>query len=441
MMKTQFTLFALALLVLISCADDIKGTLNSELRKAVVESSITGKIDHYILPESRDFDELPNQEPRNPITQEKVELGQLLFFETGLAQNPNNKDSYESYSCATCHVPSKGFLPGRIQGIADGGRGFGDNGSYRVISPSYLETEVDAQGNRPLTVMNSTFTTNTTWSGAFGANDQNEGTQAYWNGITEVNHTGLVGLEAQNIEGLHLHRMEVNEKVLKEYGYEELFDRAFGDIPVSDRYTPMTASFAISAYLRTILTNETPFQEFLKGNNNAMTTNQKEGAIVFFSKGQCYKCHNSPALGATKFYALGTRDLHEMGGVNTSVDDPRTHGRAFFTNEEVDMYKFKVPQLYNLKDYATFFHGSSKTSIEEVVDYKIAAESENPLVSSELMPLHKLDLTVEERSDLIDFLTHALYDYNMERYVPDAVLSGKCFPNNDDISKADMGCD
>jgi cytochrome c peroxidase len=78
-----------------------------------------------------------------------------------LAQNPNQKDSYETYSCATCHIPEKGFLPGRIQGIADGGRGFGDNGSFRTIAPTYLEEEVDAQGNRPLTVMNVTFSTNT----------------------------------------------------------------------------------------------------------------------------------------------------------------------------------------------------------------------------------------------------------------------------------------
>lgn len=263
-MKSQITLVALALCILHSCADDIKGSLNSDLRKAIVESSKSGDLDHYIMPESDEFDALPNQDPNNPITHDKVLLGQQLFFETGLAQNPNQKDSYETYSCATCHIPEKGFLPGRIQGIADGGRGFGDNGSFRTIAPTYLEEEVDAQGNRPLTVMNVTFSTNTTWSGAFGANDQNIGTEEHWQGFAEVNHTGFVGLEAQNIEGLHLHRMEINDKVLYEYGYAELFDKAFEDISLSERYTAITASFAISAYLRTILTNRTPISRFLK---------------------------------------------------------------------------------------------------------------------------------------------------------------------------------
>jgi len=440
MMKTQFTLVALALIGLSSCVDDIKGSLDSNLRKAIVESSKTGSIDHYIMPDSRDFNELPNQEPKNPITEEKVILGQQLFFETGLAQKPNNKDSYETYSCSSCHIPKKGFLPGRIQGIADGGRGFGDNGNFRTIAPTYLESDIDAQGNRPLTVMNVTYMTNTSWSGTFGANDQNIGTEQHWTDGAEVNNTGFVGLEAQNIEGLHVHRMEINNKVLYEYGYAELFDKAFHDIPESERYNATTASFAISAYLRTILTNQNPFQDFLKGDNKAMTRNQKEGGLVFFKKAECFKCHNSPSLGAMKFYALGTRDLYEMGGVNTSADDPRILGRASFTKEENDMYKFKVPQLYNLRDYSTFFHGSSKNSIEEVVDYKIAAHSENSKVSDESMPLTRLELTEEEKSDLIDFLTYALYDYDIERYVPQSVKSGKCFPNNDAQSKEDMGC-
>jgi len=61
------------------------------------------------MPESDEFDALPNQDPNNPITHDKVLLGQQLFFETGLAQNPNQKDSYETYSCATCHIPEKDF--------------------------------------------------------------------------------------------------------------------------------------------------------------------------------------------------------------------------------------------------------------------------------------------------------------------------------------------
>jgi cytochrome c peroxidase len=132
--------------------------------------------------------------------------------------------------------------------------------------------------------------------------------------------------------------------------------------------------------------------------------------------------------------------MHAVGGLNTEEDDPRYLGRGMFTGDEDDMYAFKVPQLYNLKDYVSFFHGSSKTSIEDVVDFKIAATSENEKVNQDRLAISPLILTGEERSNLIDFLTNALHDGNMNRYVPDSIQSGLCFPNNDPESRKDIGC-
>ena len=443
-MSIKHILLSLIVLVLISsCTKDTlpEITLDHQLQDLIASRSKTGNMNYFIMPESNEYSQLPNQDPRNPITQEKIDLGQLLFFETGLAQNPLNDLCYETYSCSSCHIPSEGFLPGRFQGIADGGIGFGHHGEDRDIMDEYLESEIDAQGNRPMTVMNVTYVTNTLWSGLFGANDLNEGTEHMWDGLAEVNHTGYHGLEAQNIEGFDLHRLEINDKVLYEYGYKHLFDRAFPHTPSHERYTPETASFAMGAFLRSILTNRAPFQDYLKGNENALTEAQKRGAMLFFGKAGCVSCHDSPSFSAMKFYALGTQDMYEIGGKNTSADDPRIKGRGMFTGNEYDNYKFKVPQLYNLKDYASFFHGSSKSTIEEVIDFKLAARSENPFVEDDDVALIPRTLSEQEKADLIDFLRNALYDDNMERYQPDSVLSGNCFPNNDHQSRVDMGCE
>ena len=435
----------MACFILVSCSTDnpeeIAPTLDTELIEAIENCSHFGTLQYFIMPESDAYGSLPHQDRHNPITKEKVELGRNLFFETGLAQHSEYEECYETYSCSSCHVPERGFLPGRMQGIADGAVGFGTLGSARTVSEGYDETEIDAQGNRPMTVMNVTYVTNTLWSGTFGALDVNMGTEENWTGLAEVNHTGYVGLEAQNIEGFDLHRLDINDKVLYEFGYVELFDKAFPEFPIEERYTPVTASFAMGAYLRTILTNRAPFQDYLKGDLEALTENQKNGALMFFGKAGCTSCHNGPSFSAMDFYALGTRDMYEIGGLNTSADDPRIRGRGMFTGREEDMFKFKVPQLYNLKDYATFFHGSSKTSIEDVVAFKLKAKSENPKVSDEQVDLIPRDLTEQEISDLIDFLTNALYDPNMDRYAPESVLSGYCFPNNDAQSRIDIGCE
>lgn len=442
----------IAFSLLISCSDDPRvqiveefeeDPIDTELKAAISKLSETGNFDYYIMPESDDFANIPNQDPQNPLTAEKVALGKLLFFETGLAQIPNNANCYEAYSCSSCHIPEAGFLPGRMQGIADGAAGFGHNGEFRMIQEGYKETDLDAQGNRPLNPINTAYVTNTLWSGMFGADGVNKNTEDYWTDLAEVNHTGYVGLEAQNIEAFNLHRMEINDHILDDYGYRAYFDKAFPDFSEAERYSPTTSSFAISAYLRTLLTNRAPFQEYLKGETNALTDSQKKGATLFFGKARCSNCHREPSFSAMRFHALGTQDMYELGGLNTGPDDPRILGRGMFTGKAEDMYRFKVPQLYQLKEYATFFHGSSKSSLAAVIDFKMKATSENPLVSNDrLSPsFRSLELSEEEKSQLIDFLENALYDAEMDRYVPTSVLSGNCFPNNDAQSKRDLGCE
>lgn len=433
-------------IVLFSCTETVYNSVNidDQLFAAMDRAAKTGSADYFRLASSTDYANLPNQDPHNTITQEKVELGQMLFFDPALGQNPIEDNCYETYSCSSCHVPSRGFLPGRMQGIADGAIGFGDQGSRRVMQFGYSEDELDAQGTRPMTVMNVAYMTNTLWSGLFGAEGVNEGTEENWEGLAEVNHTGYIGLEAQNIEGFDLHRLEINDRVLDTYGYREYFDRAFPDRPVEERYTPETASFAMGAFLRTILTNQAPFQDYLKGDHEAISLEEKKGALLFFGKARCYTCHNSPSFSAMTFHALGTADMYEFGGLNTSADDPRNLGRGMFTGRDEDMNRFKVPQLYNLADYTHFFHGSSKTSIEDVIDFKVRAQSENGQVSDERLStfFKPLDLDEAEKFYLAQFLRYSLHDPGMEeRYMPSSVLSGMCFPNNDIMARRDMDCE
>lgn len=443
MNKSAILLSALIILAISCTSDVLKVDLDVALQEAIENISRTGSIDYFILADETDYSNLPNQEPKNPITREKVELGRMLYFETGLGQGAVHDNCYETYSCSSCHVPERGFLPGRMQGIGDGALGFGDFGDLRVKQDGYEFDELDAQGTRPLSSLNVAYMTNTLWSGLFGANDVNEGTEEFWTGLAEVNHTGFTGLEAQNIEGFDLHRLEINDKVLDEYGYRAYFDKAFADYPVEERYTPETASFAISSFVRTLITTRAPFQDYLKGDRGALTDEQKKGALLFFGKANCTNCHNGPAFSAMKFYALGTSDMYQNGGVNTSADDPRNLGRGMFTGMEKDYYKFKVPQLYNLKDYTHFFHGSSKTSIEDVIEFKMKAVSENPRVDNDRLSVRfaPLDLTEEDKSHLIDFLRNALHDDQVQRFVPESVLSGNCYPNNDWLSKKHLGCD
>ncbi|MEO6130738.1 MAG: cytochrome c peroxidase [Saprospiraceae bacterium] len=437
-----------SIVIYIGCTYDYDGTLDNLLTDALYAHSKTGTLEGYTLPSGDDYAELPNQDIKNPVTQAKVELGRLLFFETGIGVQPKYQVSMQAFSCSSCHIPARSFTAGRFQGIGDGGVGFGISGEGRGKNPLYLGSEVDAQGARPLPVINTTFITNALWAGTFGSFDVNAGTETVWHQDTlvEINFQGLMGLEANNARALVVHRQMINRAVTDSLGYTAMFDAAFPEIPRNIRYTRLTGSFALAAYLRTILTNQAPFQNWLKGNHTAMSDQQKQGAVLFFGKAGCVRCHNSPSLNALphKFAALGVRNQFQSGFevFRTDENDQRNLGRGGFTGLTEDMHKFKVPQLYNLKDFGFYFHGSSKPSIRSVVEYFNEAIPENPDVPiSQISPLFRpLHLTNEEVSDLVEFLENGLYDPNMIRYTPDRTLTGKCFPDNDLQAQIDLGC-
>ena len=424
-----------------------ENSIDIDLVKSIRDHTPNHDESYFIFPNPKILSKIPNQDPRNKLTKEKVELGKLLYFETGLAQNPKNDICKETYSCASCHVVSKGFTPGAMQGIADGGIGFGTSGEGRTLMNSYAANDADVQGIRPLSMLNLAYVTNTFWNGEFGAKGVNIGTEDVWaqeNDRTEVNKLGYVGLESQNIEGLPLHRMLINDKVLDEFGYRAYFDKAFPQWDESKRYSSQAAAFAISAYLRTLMTTDAPFQKFLKGDKDAMTMAQKKGADLFFGKARCINCHDGTSFNSMNFYRIGTADMYASGGIATTPYDKKNLGRGGFTGNEDELYAFKVPQLYNVGDYATLFHGSSKRSVREVVEYKVAARSENPRVSNDeladyFQPIN--NMTATDIDNLVDFLENGLRDPNLTRYVPESVLSGNCFPNNDVVSKQQMGCE
>jgi len=446
MKKVTIAIFAVILFTL-SCTKDTMPSLieiDTQFRNLVRLHSPTSSADFYILPEEGELASIP-QDPKNPLTPEKVELGKMMFYETGLAQDAMRPAGTGTYSCATCHIPKAGFYPNTFQGIADGGTGFGANGENRLMNAEYIESELDVQSARPLSLVNVAYVTNTFWNGQFGSGGVNEGTEDVWplRADTDLNHLGFSGIETQNFIGLIDHRITINEELLSDLGYLDLYNEVFADVPVDERYTIRTASLAYSAYIRSIVSSEAPFQSWLKGDNDALSYEAKKGGILFFSKANCYVCHYNENLGSAEFHGLGVNDMYQQPSYNTSPDDRRNLGRGGFTLNAEDNYKFKVPGLYNVGDNKFFFHGASARTLDDVLDYKIAAEAENPVVPASQMSdkFNPISLTDEEKQHLLAFLQDGLRDPNLERHAPTSLPSGNCFPNNDPQSRIDLGCD
>lgn len=450
-MRNLVSVILLSWIIIASCSNNddyfLPGQTDAQLDKALTDilEEKGGGLAFFTLPQSDDYANIP-QDPNNPISRPKVELGKLLFHETALAVDSEFPESINTYSCASCHHAAGGFQANTPQGIGDGGIGFGHAGEGRLLNPNCEPKDIDVQPIRTPSALNISYQTNVLWNGQFGATAVNEGTESEWTPGTPiaVNELGFEGTEVQAIAGLSVHRfgLSIDEEFISTTEYKELFDVAFQSTSVDERYTPVTAGLAIAAYERTLLANRSPFQRWLNGDEDAMTRDQKRGATLFF-KNNCVDCHTGPALSSMEFHAYGMKDLVDNStAINVSHDDGANLGRGGFTKKSEDNYKFKVPQLYNLKDSPFYGHGSSFTSIKDVVEYKNEGISENPLVPEDQLSqsFHSLGLTNNEITLITEFIKEGLYDPDLKRYEPTSLPSGQCFPNNDALSRVDLQC-
>ena len=445
----HFFLLSFFCLLLISCED----TEDYEIARSELDIQLDDLLEQranglgkgfFILPESDDFSSIP-QDPLNPLNTYKVALGQFLVHETAAGGIPKMDQMEGTYSCASCHPVASSFYAGVRQGVGESGIGFGFAGEGRRIDLTMPLDSVDLQPVRPPTLLNVAYQETALWNGMLGATGPNAGTESRWAaaGIPE-NSLGFQGVEMQGLVGQTTHRLKINEEFINDNGYRWLFNKAFEDVAEADRYTPQNAALAIAAFNRTLLASRSPWQYYLKGDFNALSDREKRGAIVFADKGQCMNCHTGPALKDQEFHAFG------FGHFDDTIDavvlddagfDTVKKGRGGFTGNSVDDYKFKTPTLYNLKDAGFYGHGSTFSSIEEVVRYKNSTTlQDNNAASNIATEMGSMNLTEEEISDLVFFIKNSLYDPELLRYVPEAVKSGNCFPNADDQSRIDLGC-
>lgn len=453
----------LSTLVLLGCSESgvsvgalaDTSTLDITLRSAIDGSQAEG-IKSLILPGSDELERIP-QDASNALSASKIALGKMLFHDTAMAV-ATLPEGEKSWSCATCHHAAAGFKAGIPQGIGEGGSGFGIDGSARVLSAEFSMDETLESGHRPdlqplgtPTVLNTAYQDVMLWNGQFGntsggVNATIDSSRVATTDTPKIeNLRQLSGLETQAIAGLAVHRMDTEgDYVLNQNEeYRALFTAAYGSLNTDDYHRD--AGLAIAAYERTVLANKAPFQQWLRGDTTAMSDSQKRGAALFFGKASCSDCHQGPALssmpGASEtemFFAIGLNDFdvnHEQ--VHGSVSEADSQGRGGFTGKSEDMYKFKIPQLYNLTDSTGLGHGASFSSIKELIKYKNKAVAQNPdaqeYLDKRFIPLN---LTETEIDDLTDFMTDGLYDADLTRYSPTRVPSGACVV----VGSMDTGC-
>jgi cytochrome c peroxidase len=179
--------------------------------------------------------------------------------------------------------------------------------------------------------------------------------------------------------------------------YQAAFQAIYATNPDSSTLSAALAAFVFSLESP----GDSPFDEWMKGNANAMTPEQIRGREIFNEKAKCFDCHFGPDFTGDEFRNIGLFNASDtLGDI----------GRVEQTQDSSDLGKLKVPGLRNIAQTAPYMHNGLFISLEEVVDYY-----DNPTqfvqgaINTDTLVQAPLNLSQEEKDCLIQFL-HALTD-------------------------------
>ncbi|MDH5598164.1 MAG: c-type cytochrome, partial [Cyclobacteriaceae bacterium] len=151
----------------------------------------------------------------------------------------------------------------------------------------------------------------------------------------------------------------VVDRLSKIAEYKEMFAKAFPASKPAITYDNLKA--AIGAFERKLIT-PTKFDEYLNGDEAALSDSEKEGLQLYINTG-CTTCHTGKLLGGSLFQKFGLFGNYWEYTKSEKIDN----GRFDVTGEEFDKYMFKVPSLRNIEKTGPYFHDGSVADLKEAI--------------------------------------------------------------------------
>ena len=251
----------------------------------------------------------------------KVTLGRKMYNEARVSLDG-------TLSCATCHVIDKGGADSRGTRTSEG-----IYGQFGGI-------------NAP-TVLNAAFNV-----------------EQFWNGRAHTLADQAAGPPVNPVEMGDQTWEQICERLKEDASLVAEFQSIY-----PEGITQATVTDAIAEYEKTLITPNDRLDQMLKGDENALTEEEKKGLAAFMDN-SCAVCHVGKTLGGQSFETLGIYEdyyaAREQSNPDIAYNDD-DKGLAGFTSDTADLHRFKVPGLRNISKTSPYFHDGTQATIEDAV--------------------------------------------------------------------------
>jgi len=320
---------------------------------------------------------LPSVPPDNPMSDAKVALGKRLFYDRRLSVNG-------AMSCANCHAQALAFTDGLPRSVGATG-------------------EMHPRGS--MTLVNAAYSARLTWAN-------------HLLDTLEVQALTPVFGEQPIEMGMSGRESEMVALLSSDDYYSAAFPKAF---PADrDAYSILNVVRATASFVRSIVSFDSPYDRYLRGDEDALQAGPIRGMELFFSERlECFHCHggfnftDSSTHADTLVQSVGFHNngLYNIGG--SGLYPPDNTGLYDLTGERRDMGRFKAPSLRNIAVTAPYMHDGSIVSLSGVIEHyerggrllpdgPYAGDGSRSPYRSEFVK--GFDLTGQEKADLISFL-------------------------------------
>jgi cytochrome c peroxidase len=301
-------------------------------------------------------------DPNSFVTDEKKTLGKALFSDPSLS-------STGTRSCQSCHQPEKAFTDGLVKNT--------------VIGNLTL-----LKRNTP-TLLNSAF----------------QPALFYDLRVDRLEEQALAVV--QNVKEMHGSLTASVKLLWQNDAYRQMFSKAF---PKKDRIGIDTLEVmnAIASYIRSLVYLNSRFDQYMRGNKEAMAINEIRGFNLFMGKAKCGTCHYMPLFNGT-FPPRYMKSESEVIGVPQSAAENAIDtdmGRYNVVRVQSNKHAFKISTIRNASLTAPYMHNGVFRSLKEVIDFydKGGGEGLGLRINNQTLPPGRLLLTETEKNDIIAFI-------------------------------------